>query len=178
MENLYIVNYCHNDCLPLKSITQLSKEEAFLMAKELSKKDKCRALNRFGDDFPGYYQHRIRTEQWLYEHFIAIGGKPQTRHLFYFALHQSEDLNKNFNYGKIIKVPLDDIDSDDISFTFGDSVAKFDVPERRNPFLKGKLYEYVNSYNNDVEKFLVSIKEQYIIIEAQLWTDKYFINLT
>ena len=32
IENLILVNYCHPDCVPLKNIMRLPKEEAFEMA--------------------------------------------------------------------------------------------------------------------------------------------------
>jgi hypothetical protein len=51
-----------------------------------------------------------------------------------------------------------------------------DSPDRKNPFLKDKLLEYIIAYDNDVNKFIDSIKGQYICIEVQLWTDKYFVS--
>ena len=35
IENLILVNYCHPDCVPLKNIMRLSKEDAFAMAKKV-----------------------------------------------------------------------------------------------------------------------------------------------
>ena len=171
---LFLVNYRHSKSDPLKSITQLPEQEAFTVAKKLYDESPCRAHRRFGPDFVYYYPHRLKTEQWLYERFLAIGGQPQTEHPFYFALHYCENFNVNFDFGKTTKINLNDIDIFDVSFTFGDSVAKMDSPDRKDPFLKDKLLEYINQFDNDVEKFLDSIKEQYVCIEAQLWTDKYF----
>ncbi len=175
--DIYLVNYRYNSSEPLKSITQLSEKEAFCVADKLYKESQCKAHRRFGPDFPVYYQHRMKTEKWLYDNFIMIGGKPQISHPYYFAVQFCENLYKNFDCGKAIKIKLDDIDILDVSFTFGDSVAKMDSPDRRNPFLKDKLLEYISIHDNDVNKFIDSIKEQYICIEAQLWTDKYFVSI-
>ncbi len=144
------------------------------MAKELSDKNRGVAFNRFGEDYKGYYPHRIRTEKWLFDCFVALGGKPQTRHPFYFVLHGSDMLYKWFGEGSATKLLLSDIASCDISFTFGDSMSKMDKPERKDPFLKETLFDLINAHNGNVECFLNAIKEQYTYIEAQLWTNKYF----
>jgi hypothetical protein len=161
------------NCEPAKSITQLPEEEAFALAKKLYDENPCRAHNRFGPDFAEYYPHRLMTEKWLHNKFISLGGNPQTEHPYYFALQHCDNLFQNFNRGKITKIPLNSIDPLDVSFTFGDSVAKMNTPESRDPFLINKLIEYIELGGNDVEKFLDSIKNEYTLIEAQLWTDKY-----
>lgn len=174
INDIYLVNYRHSNCEPLKSITQLSEKEAYTLAKRLYEESPCRAHNRFGPNFEWYYNHRLKTEKWLYERFIAIGGKPHTTNPFYFALHNWEKSHAYFNFGKIIKIGLKDIDICDVSFTFGDSCKEMDSPNRKEPFLKDKLLEFISLNDNNVEKFLENIKQQYDCIEAQLWTDKYF----
>ena len=174
--DIYIVNYRHSNCEPLKSITQLPEDEAFALAKKLYEESPCRAHNRFGPDFKWYYQHRIRTEAWLYDHFIAIGGKPSIKNPYYFLLDRSDVFDAYFGYGKTIKLALNNIDTCDVSFTFDDSCKMMDAPNRQEPFLKGKLLEYISMNGNSVESFLDSMKDQYDCIEAQLWTDKYFKN--
>ena len=172
--DIWLVNYRHPKDEPLKSITQLPEKEAFSLAKKLFDESPCRAHRRFGPDFAMYYPHRLKTEKWLYDSFTAIGGKPQTEHPFYFALHHCENLYVNFDCGLITRINLKDIDATDVSFTFGDSVAQMDSPNRKDPFLKDKLLEYISLHDNNVEKFLDGIKQPYVCIEAQLWTDKYF----
>ncbi|HBN83378.1 MAG TPA: hypothetical protein DDZ89_05990 [Clostridiales bacterium] len=174
---IILVNYSYNSSEPLKSITQLSEKEAFAVAEKLYKESQCRAHRRFGPDFPVYYRHRLKTEEWLYDHFVAMGGKPETSHPYYFALQHCESLYRNFEYGKAIKINLSDIHSQDISFTFGDSVAQMGSPERKDPFMKDQLLSYISACDNDVNQFIDSIKEKYVCIEAQLWTDKYFSDL-
>lgn len=173
MQELFIIHYCHPECVPLRSISQLSEAEAYSMAKELSQKSESRALRRFGKDFPYYYAERLRTEEWLYGHFLALGGKPKTKHPYYFALHSCQVFYENFNKGKMFRLPLSEIDPLHISFTFGDSVAKINASDRRDPFLKDTLFSYIGAFHDDVEAFLESIREQYVCIEAQLWTDEY-----
>lgn len=155
---------------------QLPKEEAFLMAETLYKKSQCRAHRRFGPDFPSYYEYRLKVEKWLYDSFVALGGKPQTKHPFYFVLQYCDNFYQNFEKGIEVRIPLKDIDNFDISFTFGDSMAQMEQETMKPLFLKSELFEYLKSFNNIVDDFLNYIKEPYICIEAQLWTNKYFLN--
>lgn len=84
----------------------------------------------------------------------------------------SDYLSNWFGKGKITKLSLDEIDPKHISFTFGDSMAKMDKPERKAPFLVKALWELVDSYG-DITELLNSIKDQYEYIEVQLWSDEY-----
>jgi len=88
MDELFLVNYRTPKCEPLKSITQLSEKEAIEVAKKLHQENPYDGFQRFGDDFTKYYHHRIRTEKWLYDEFIVIGGRPQMAHPLYFFVHE------------------------------------------------------------------------------------------
>ena len=173
MQEIYIVNYCNPNCSPLKSITRLSKAEAFEKAKDLSDKYIGTAFGRFAD-FKNYYSNRIQAEDWLYKWFKKLGGEPDTKHPLYFVLQGSDYLNHWFGKGTVTKIPLSGICSKHISFTFGDSVSKFKKKERKNPFLIDELISFINLFNGDVKKFISSIEEEYTYIEAQLWNDGYF----
>jgi hypothetical protein len=170
---LFLVNYRQNDSVPLKSIMQLPKEEAFKTAEKLYNQSQCRAHKRFGPDFPKYYEARLQTEKWLYDSFILLGGKPQTKHPFYFVLQSCENFNRNFDYGKQIRLNTKDIDPSHISFTLGDSMAQMYAGSLQPLFLMETLYEQINSYDH-INKFLEYVKDQYVCIEAQIWTDQYF----
>jgi hypothetical protein len=171
VQELYIVNYCNPNCTPLQSITRLPEVEAFALAKKLSEQYKGEAFYRLVD-FVNYYPRRIRTEKWLYDWFIKLGGVPETEHPLYFVLQRSDYLYEWFDRGEITRLPLNSIDAKHISFTFGDSNSKMDKPERRNLFLKNALFELISHYGN-IDMFFGSIKDQYKYIEAQLWNDSY-----
>ena len=174
MDRIYLVNYRHRNCEPMKSITQLPREEAFQLAAKLYEDNPCSAHRRFGPDFPVYYSFRLKTEEWLYDHFIALGGKPKTKHPYYFALQQCESLKRNFGFGEEYRLGLDLIDETDISFTFGDSIKQMNSPQRIDPFMKPQLLQYLSRFDNDLNRLIDSLRDTYIIIEAQMWTDKYF----
>lgn len=103
MKDIYIVNYCKQGCTPFKSITRLNKDKAFEYAKELYNGNPTTSTRRFGKDFEWYYPKRIRTEKWLYDHFIELGGQPTARHPIYFVLQGCDYLNNWFDNGQFTK---------------------------------------------------------------------------
>lgn len=173
MTGLYIVNYRHESSEPLKSITQLPKEEAFAVAKELYANSSCKAHRRFGADFPSYYEYRMKIERLLYSEFITMGGKPETEHPYYFALQYCDSLCRNFEKPAEIRIKLDTIDPCHISFTLGDSMAQMEKTSEVKPFLRDTLIKHIIA-NGSAEPFLEKSTKEYSCIEVQLWTDRYF----
>lgn len=97
IDEIYIVNYCHPNCIPLRNIVGLSKEEAFLLASEMATKNpNTTAFWRFAD-FENYYPLRIKKDARLYELFISLGGKPKVQHPLSFVLQGSEYLDNWFD---------------------------------------------------------------------------------
>lgn len=172
MKEIYIVNYCNPNCSPLNSITRLSEADAYEKASDLSAKYCGTSFYRF-KDFKDYYPRRLRTEKWLYDWVTNHGGEPDVKHPLYFVLSGSDYLAEWFDRAIITRLPISMISSKHVSFTFGDSMAKFDKPERKDPFLKETLLEHIEHYNSNVRLFLDSIKDRYTYIEAQLWSDIY-----
>ncbi len=173
MHDLYIVHYCHPGCTPFSSITRLPEAEAYAAAELLARQNEGRAFSRFAD-FSNYYPLRIRTEEWLYDHFLALGGEPETNHPLYFTLADSDFLRDWFGGGeRITALPLTSIDARHISFTYGDSCARMDSPERRDPITKQTLLAEAAAHSGGPEAFLAEVQQRYRYIEAQLWNDSY-----
>ncbi len=176
IEELYITNYCDKRCSPMHSITSVPRVEAFSLAQNYSQyaSTSFNSFSRFTDrDFEGYYEKRVRTEEWLYNSFIEIGGRPKSSHPLYFVLGESDYLKHWFENGVITKILLKDIDPFDISFTYGDSMSKMDSEERMNPFNKDALFMYIYQTTSDVGSFLNELNKQNKYIEVQLWNDAY-----
>ena len=176
MDEIAIVHYCHSECMPLNSITELPEQEAFETADRLGLNNGT-AFGRF-KDFVNYYPRRIKTEKWLYDWFLESGGEPKTGHPLYFVLQGSDFLYEWFGRGKMIKIPLSIINTKHISFTIGDSCASFDKKNRREPFMKEKLYEMIENNNGKIDKLLQTIYKDYHYhyIECQLWNKDYILN--
>ena len=170
---LYLVNYRHKDSMPCKSITELPLEEAKKLAKQLYSGNSCRAHRRFGAEFERYYGDRRKAEQWMYDMFCELGGKPETKHPYYFTVQLSEALSENYGEYRMIQIDLDEIADSDISFTLGDSMALYYTEKLHQVYTKTDLLKHLELYDNDVNKMLEHKKEQAVFIEAQLWNDKY-----
>lgn len=174
--SIYLVNYHPLNSEPLKSITRFSKKEAFEIAQKLYEENHVPGYERFGPGFESYYTLRMETEKWLYEEFIAIGGKPQTTHPLYFFVHDWDVVHKSWSVKIAEKIALDEIDIHDISFTFGDSCVMMNAPNRKPPFNKNALLDFFAANDGDVEKSLDEVERIFDnrVIEAQIWNDKYF----
>lgn len=173
VEQLYIINYCHNNCEPLKNIMRLPKEEAFTLAGKLAEENKGRtAFWRFAD-FAVYYPERQATDKLLYELFVALGGKPCEDHPLSFVLQGSEYLDAWFDNGIVTKLPLSEISSEHISFTLGDSMSTLKRNGDIQMLSKEELLQKVQVYPGTLEEFMEEIREKYGYIEVQLWSDEY-----
>lgn len=170
---LYIVNYCHHNCEPLKNIMRLPKDGAFALAEKLAEENKGRtAFWRFAD-FAVYYPERLATDKLLYEQFVAIGGKPEEEHPLSFVLQGSEYLDAWFDKGIVTKIPLARIASEHISFTLGDSMSALKRNGCIQMLSKEELLQKVQEYPGTLEAFMEEIREKHSYVEVQLWSDRY-----
>lgn len=177
MNDIYLVNFRPPNSDPFGSITRLPEKEALALAQKLREDNPVPGYeDRFGPDFLSYYHHRMKAEKWLYEEFIALGGKPKTAHPLYFFVHAPHwEVEGDLLSWKTERIALRDIDICDVSFLFGDSHNEVDKPGRKTLFLKDALLDRVASYDNDIEKLLQYVKTTYgISIEAHIWNDEYF----
>ena len=171
-EQMYIVNYCHNNCTPMKNIMRLPKEAAFELAAELARNNQgSTAFWRFAD-FAVYYPERLATDKLLYERFVEMGGKPNNEHPLSFVLQGSEYLNQWFDNGIVTKLPLSKIPSESISFTLGDSMATLKRNGTIAMLSKTDLLEKISTYKGTLEEFMEEVQEQHGYIEVQLWDDE------
>ena len=172
-DQLYIINYCHNNCEPLKNIMRLPKGEAFALAEKLAKENKgSTAFWRFAD-FAVYYPERLSTDKLLYERFVTMGGKPLEKHPLSFVLQGSEYLDNWFDNGIVTKMPLSKIASEHISFTLGDSMSSLKRNGDIQMLSKEELLRKVREYPGSLGEFMEEIREKHGYIEVQLWSDEY-----
>jgi hypothetical protein len=173
IDDLYIVNYCHPNCVPLKNIMRLSKEEAFTTAYNLAASNKeTTAFYRFAD-FENYYSLRLKTDKVLYDTFVSLGGHPLTEHPLSFVLEGSEYLDKWFDSGFVTKIQLKSIPSKFISFTYGDSVSTLRRNGEIQMMTKEMLSGSLRSFEGTLDDYMKEITEKYHYIEVQLWNDDY-----
>lgn len=172
IDELHIVNYCHPNCKPLQNIMRLPEEEAFAMAYKMAAENPdTTAFYRFVD-FEHYYPHRIETDKTLYNSFVSLGGKPKEKHPLSFVLQGSEYLNKWFDNGTVIKIPLKDIPSAFVSFTYGDSNATLNRTGVITVLTKEMLLSSIIEYPGTLDEYMSEIEKKYHYIEVQLWNDE------
>lgn len=170
---LTIVNYCHPSCEWGKNIMRLPKDEAFTLAKQLSESNpNDKAFGRFAD-FDNYYKLRVEQDQYIYDLFCSLGGKPVEQHPLSFVLEGSNYLKEWFSHGSIIKLQLNRIPSHAISFTYGDSGASYQRRKMVSMFTKEDLYHMIQSFKGNKEEFMEHIESTYHYIEVQLWDDSF-----
>lgn len=168
-DELYIVNYCHRNCVPLKNIMRLPKEQAFALARELAEQNRNTAsFYRFAD-FNNYYYRRLETDSLLYGRFTELGGKPEEPHPFSFVLQGSEFLDEWFDRGVVTQIPLNSIPEEQISFTFGDSMTVLREQGDLTLLTKKMLIEEVSSFGGTLEEFIARVNERYNYMEVQVW---------
>lgn len=181
INDLCIVNYCHPNCIPLKNIMRLPKEQAFALAYEMADKNKnTTAFYRFAD-FENYYYKRLETDRLLYNEFIKIGAKPANKHPLSFVLQGSEYLYDWFDRGIITKIPLKEIPSEHISFTYGDSMSSLRKYGKIVMLTKNMLLKAISDFNGNSEEFISAVNNKYTYIEVPLWNDdicKFAVQIT
>jgi len=172
INDLYIVNICHKNCVPLKNIVRLPVHEAFALANELAANNpETTAFYRFAD-FTNYYTLRMEQDAYLYNEFISLGGTPLEKHPLSFVLQGSDYLDQWFGNGIVTKFRLEDIPSEYVSFTLGDSGATYKRDGTVIMYTKDTLYSRILDYAGEVDEFLREMTVHHYYIEVQLWNDK------
>ena len=175
MNDVYIVNCCHPNYKPFLNIMRQPKDKAFKIAKQLANENpETTAFYRFAD-FENYYPRRLKADEVLYNEFVILGGKPKERHPLSFVLQGSEHLDNLFGNGTVVKIKLNDIPSEYISFTYGDSCANIAKTGKTKILTKEKLLSQISSFDGTLNDFMSYIEKEYSYIEVQLWSDK-FVN--
>ena len=171
IDDLMLVNYCHRNCVPLRNIMRLPKDEAFALARELAEQNRdTTAFYRFAD-FEHYYPERLRTDALLHARFIELGGVPVQEHPLSFVLQGSDYLDGWFDHGTVTMIPLRRVPDGAVSFTLGDSMASLKRNGGLTMLTKGMLLQAIEGFHGVPEAFLADAVKQYHYIEAQVWDD-------
>ena len=169
MTALYITHYYVRGTDPWQNIMLLPEKEAFRVAADLAAAYPGRtSFGRFAD-FEHYYPLRKAADELVREGFIRLGGKPRLAHPYSFVLGESDYLKGWFDGGESLRIPLEEIPEDRISFTLGDSCAKYTRQEPLEVFTKRMICEKIRASGGSLEELVRSIAP-YGYVEAQLWT--------
>lgn len=171
MEVLWMEHYCHPDCEPLKNIMRLPEKEAFALAEKMAAAHpQTTAFYRFAD-FAVYYPRRMKTDALLHQQFCALGGKPGTKHPLSFVLGSSGYLHEWFGEGKVIRLPVESVPEDIISFTLGDSMSTLARRGEMTMMTLSMLKKQMACHPAGAAGWLRDMQLQYHYIEVQVWGD-------
>ena len=164
-----IVHYFFPGTDPWKNIMNLPEEEAFAKAKELS--DAHPGETSFGRfaDFVNYYPSRKATDEYVRDCFIEKRGKPELLHPFSFTLLECEYLRNWFSEGEKLELYLEDVPDDQISFTIGDSCARYGWGERPEVLTKTEFLQKIHACGGSVETFLKESLGKFAYVEVHVW---------
>ena len=184
----------NKDVPPFRSLSALSDIEAIkIMEKLYIEFEESILFERFKDPIQ-YMRDRRDTEQWVYEAFIAKGGKPQENYPICMVLGESTWI-KNHAPGAAetkgeIRVPLSIFQETDVSFTCLDSMvshwlAKEKPIEYYQPEYHGKVFtlteilDLIERKGLPGEKWEVNLPSNIgAYIEAQVWNHKLLLGET
>ena len=172
-DRLFLVHYCHPRCKPFQNIMRLPKEQAFSLAEKLARENPgATSFGRFAD-FANYYPRRLAADEFLYQNFLRLGGKPRERHPLSFVLQGCGYLEEWFGNGRAYKVRLSKISQNSVSFTLGDSCAQYERTGTIRQLTEAQLLAQISGFSGGVEDFLRDVSERYrcSYVEAQLWDD-------
>lgn len=174
----FVTHYYLADRKPFLSISVLSGEKLESVLKDLRGKNERGESHRW--IAPWYVQERKKTEDFLRTEFLKKGGKAERQYPLYFILGKNEGL-KNISKQNEVRILLDDLPKNVISFTYPDSMATFvlkDDPPYYLPY-HGKVFTYeeivevIKEYGFPEEGLMQCSKFRYPnCIEMQLWSDE------
>ncbi len=166
--DLYITHYYIRGTDPWKNIMFLPEADAFRKAAELAMAYKATASSGRFADFINYYPRRKAADRIVREEFICLGGRPRLEHPYSFVLGKSDYLEKWYGDGANIRLQLDTILDSQISFTPGDSCARYERNELPVIWTKQMLLKKLHAFGYSQEELIRSIAP-YGYVEAQLW---------
>ena len=176
----FLTRYYQKGEYPFMSLNDLPLEEANRIKTEYCEKN---GIGKFyaQDD---YLVHRKEIEGWIYNELIRLGGNPVDDVPVYMVLGESPEgefdiraeIQQNADE---IKIPLDEIDINAVSFTYPDSMYEFILDDNGNLISAGRtntpgVYIY-DDLPTVVSKYRVYENYRFNI-EAQVWDRNIFLS--
>ncbi len=182
----FISHYYEQERGPLLSITDHDRETAREIIRQITARNEGFSNNRP----PKYIDWRIDVENWLRTAFIEKGGKPIRQNPHYFVLGDCDWLLSWYKNGGILKKNLADIDPDQMTFTYPDSMVSYQLYQYYlngdNPYYKdsdhkeyhGNVFRFdelektISTYGMPEGKTINGVRtSDELYIEIQVWSD-------
>ncbi|AZN40984.1 hypothetical protein [Paenibacillus albus] len=156
---------------PFRNLSSLPSEEADRIMSRIRMDGNQFASRRS----PDYMSIRREVESLARKRFIVKGGQPRSLFPHYFTLDACEWLESWYSKPRKLRIGLDELPDDCVSFTYGDlfPTMRYDdgKPYRKQVYLKSEIAEVIRQYgwpqiwNSDGSNG----PERYI--EVQVWDD-------
>ena len=172
---MYLYHYFDKRSGPFKSLTGLPEEEAASLFRKMRDERSASFGAQRSDD---YLDKRRRCEEIVRSEFIKKGGKPKKMSPHYLTVEHCPWLSSWYEQSDFVKIPVEDIDTSLISFTYGDSMPTFSPLVTDGKEYRRKVYTY-EEIIKVIEKYGLPQEwnadgkfgpERYI--EANLWSDE------
>ena len=171
-QNIYLYHYYEEKVGPFRNLSVLSPNEVDQIMNRLKKEGKVFASQRSDD----YLNIRRELEAKAREMFIRKGGRPVKVYPHYMTLGECEWIKEWYKQGEELKIHIDELDPEHISFTYGDLFPtmrfKDGKPYREELYTKQEIIKIIEEYGLPQEwnKDGKNGPERYI--EVQIWDDK------
>jgi hypothetical protein len=180
----FISHYYKKGTQPFNSLSTLNDIEAIEIMRSLY--DETMFGVRFKDP-EQYLQKRRRSEKWIREEFILKGGCPVLEYPIYFVLGESQWLithSPDRSLHKEVRIRLADLEEEDVSFTYPDSMISFWLGNEKPsdlylPEFHGKVFTrteilaIVDHYGDPEKDWQIQLPPLLApYIEAQVWNMK------
>jgi hypothetical protein len=177
----FISHYYRKGTQPFQSLSTLNDGEAVEIMRSLY--DETMFGVRFKE--PGQYlQKRRCSEKWIREEFKLKGGCPILEYPIYFVLGESQWLTAHSpdrSLQKEVRIKLADLEEEDVSFTYPDSMISFWLGNERPPelylpefhgkvFTRKEILAIVDQHGDPERDWHVHLPPSLApYIEAQVW---------
>lgn len=172
---MFIYHYYDKDTGPFKNLSNLSDKKANEILDDIRLNKPESFISKRSNT---YMKDRRYYEEILKNEFLKKGGKIELNSPNYFIVGESKWLESWYINPRYIKIDIDTLDKDYISFTYGDSHPTFSNKVNDQKEYRKKVYTYkeileiIDKYGypqdwNSDGKFG---PERYI--EVHVWTDK------
>ena len=117
-----LLHFYMNPDGPFRSISELSEPEAIRIMDQMTEANTWHPPRFAPGRRERYMKARRRSEQRLHAAFLEKGGRPQRRHPYYL-IPETPGVEAFWPSAGKVRVPVNEISSDAISFTYLDSMV-------------------------------------------------------
>lgn len=167
---IYLYHYFEKAIGAFKNLSEIDIEEAQKIQSQLNK---VFASQRN----PEYLHRRKYLEQLVRGMFIQKGGKPERQTPYYMVIGECPWLSSWYKESSFVKIPINDFDSNTISFTYGDTFPTFsdkvtdNLEYRKTVYTYDEIFKIIEKYGLPQDKWKEPVFAQPAYVEVQVWSN-------